>query len=119
MLAAGVGAALLLFLRGCGFGGRESNRARTLPTLPTGGRASLSFMLSNVVFDGATALMGLDRATASFAAMLDGDGVRSTPCSGTPNVLELLDWLRSLMAGSSLEAVLPPVLSLDNGEMVL
>lgn len=38
--------------------------------------------------------LGLYLAAASFAAMFEGDGVRSTRwSSGTPSVLELLDLL--------------------------
>lgn len=55
--------------------------------------------------------IGLNRAAASLAAILDGDGARWSAASlGTPSVLELLDLL---MAGllTLCEAELPPVQS--------
>ena len=61
--------------------------------------------------------IGLYLAAASFAAMLEGDGVRST--SGTPKVLELFDLLSSCIGdrvGRAALLELPPVASCLTGE---
>jgi hypothetical protein len=66
--------------------------------------------------------LGLYRAAASFAAMFEGDGVRSPMLSsGTPRVLELLDWGRSCMGdacGLPTLLALPPVTSCLKGDAV-
>jgi hypothetical protein len=77
------------------FGCLESNLASTFPTLPGGGSTSRSFASRSVMIGVAgrcgMGFMGLYRAAASRAAMLEGEGIRSKPSSGTARVLELLD----------------------------
>lgn len=64
--------------------------------------------------------MGLYLAAASFAAMFEGEGMRSARgSSGTARVLELLELLKGRMGevfGLTALFVLPPVQSLRNGE---
>lgn len=86
---------LSLLLRGlCGLGVCCSSLARTFPTLPDGGSTSRSLGSRSLTIAAALAWgagrRGLRRAAASFAAVCDGDGARSTWLSGTPRELELL-----------------------------
>lgn len=104
-----------------------SSLARTFPTLPLGGRTSPSFMSRSLMIGFTVAcgigFMGLYRAAANFAAMFDGEGMRSRcGSSGIPRLLELLEGLRALMGDwlnlFTLRA-LPPVQSLRKGEVFL
>lgn len=97
---------------------RDSSRARTFRALPAGGRTSLPFVLWSyeTVFWG-TGLSGLYLAAASFAAMFEGDGVRSEKLSsGTPSEFELLDWLSRNGDDPGLPVLLPPVQFLPIGD---
>lgn len=108
--------------RDLGLGLEESSLASTLPTLPAGGwtllcSASPSYTISTAgVWAGC--FIGLYRAAASLAAMLEGDVPGSgRPSSGTASVLELLEWLNA-GGGTADVLVLPPVQFLRSGEVL-
>lgn len=81
VLAAERAATLALLLGGCGVAAVPSSLASTLLTLPAGGSTSLSVVSLSLntllVAVRGIGFIGLWRAAASFAAMFDGEGVRS------------------------------------------
>lgn len=94
------GPKLLPFFSSGAFGFVESSLASTFPTLPGGGRISLSFASLSLMTDAAVpctgGFMGLYLAAASLAAMFDGDGACSNELSSrTARVLELLALLKA------------------------
>ena len=108
-------------------GFRASSLSNTLPTLPSGGSisASLGSLPAMMVGIGAgwpAALDALCLAAASLAAMLEGEGPRSTEwSSGSVKALdagELLSWRTGDTLGLELRA-LPPVLSAPSGVAAL
>jgi hypothetical protein len=86
---------LSLLFRGCCLGPLVSSLASTFPTLPDGGMTSLWSACRSLIVGAAAGWgfgrRGLPRAAANLAAMLDGEGVRSTCSPGTLSEFELVD----------------------------